>query len=314
MRLVFMGTPPFAVPSLEALLNERHEVVTVYTQPDRPAGRGQEVQVSAVKRAALRAGLPVRQPRSLRPAEEASALADLKPDAIVVAAFGLLLPQAVLDIPRLGCANVHPSLLPRYRGPSPIVAPILAGDSETGVTIMLLDAGMDTGPVLVQAREHVHPTDTAATLGARLAQVGARLLVEVLPRLAAGEIKPVPQDNAQASYTQRLKKEDGDLDFAQSAAVLERRVRAYQPWPGAYTWWRGKQLNVLEASAAPSNTSEAPGLVVAGDGKAHPAVVTGAGLLQLLRVQLEGGKPLRADEFLRGHRDFLGSRLLERSA
>lgn len=310
MRLVFMGTPTFAVTSVEALLRAGHEIAAVYTQPDRPAGRGQGVQTSPVKRAALAAGLPVRQPRSLRPAEETTALAALQPQAIVVAAYGLLLPQAVLDIPPLGCLNVHPSLLPRYRGASPIVGPVLAGDAETGVTVMLLDAGMDTGPVLAQQREPVQPTDTAGTLGIRLAQLGARMLVEVLPRWAAGELSPVPQDNAQATYTQRLRKEDGDLDFREPAVLLERKVRAYQPWPGAYTWWRGKQVKVLESKAVPAQVSMDPGLVaLTAEG---PAVATGEGALCLLRVQLEGGKPLAAEDFLRGHRELSGARLPQR--
>lgn len=311
MRLVFMGTPPFAVPSLEALLRAGHEVAAVYTQPDRPAGRGQEIQTSPVKRAALAASLPVRQPRSLRPAEEAAALAALKPPAIVVAAYGLLLPQAVLDIPPLGCLNVHPSLLPRYRGASPIIGTLLAGDSETGVTVMLLDAGMDTGPVLVQEREPVQPTDTAGSLGMRLAQLGARLLVQVLPRWAAGELSLTPQDNTLATYTQRLKKEDGDLDFREPAVLLERKIRAYQPWPGAYTWWRGQQIKVLEVQAVPAALGGAePGLVVpTGEG---PAVVTGEGALCLVHIQMEGGKPLAAEDFLRGHRELMGARLPER--
>ncbi|MBI4498222.1 MAG: methionyl-tRNA formyltransferase [Chloroflexi bacterium] len=311
-RIVFMGTPEFAVPCLEALIRAGHEVVGVFTQPDRPAGRGRALTPSPVKATALAHGIPVFQPESLRRGSAADDLAALRPEVIVVAAYGLLLPQKVLDTPPRGCINVHPSLLPRHRGASPIAGTILAGDTETGVTIMLMDAGMDTGPILAQDRVPVELDDTTDTLTARLALVGAELLVRTLDRWLAGEITPQPQDPAQATLTHIITKEDGRIAWNRSAVEIARQVRAFQPWPGAFTHWQGRVLKVLEAVPLPGrDTGGEPGRVVALVGKEEPpvGVQTPDGVLGLVRVQVEGRKAVPTAEFLRGARDLIGARL-----
>ncbi|MBI4337340.1 MAG: methionyl-tRNA formyltransferase [Chloroflexi bacterium] len=313
MRVVFMGTPAFVLPIPEALLEAGHQLVGVYTQADKPAGRGRSPRPSAVKEFALRRGIPVFQPATLRRPEPQAQLRALGPDAIVLAAYGKILPKEVLGISRLGGLNVHPSLLPRHRGAAPLQSTILAGDTVTGVTIFLMDEGMDTGAVLAQAQEPVRPDDTADSLAGRLFVLGARLLVETLERWGRGEITPQPQDEAKATYTAPLRKEQGRLDFTQPAALLARQVRAYHPWPGTWTAWKGRLLKVLEAELW---TPDSP---VAGDvgqvialppGAPAPAgVVTGQGVLALKRLQLEGKRPVACDEFLRGYRGFVGARL-----
>jgi methionyl-tRNA formyltransferase len=306
-RAVFMGTPEFAVPTLRRLL-QAYQVVGVVTQPDRPAGRGRKLQPPPVKELALAQGLPVLQPRSLRKDPAAvQAIADLEPDVIVVAAYGLILPQSVLDIPPHGCLNIHASLLPKYRGPAPIPAAILAGDGETGVTIMLMDAGMDTGPIIAQRRTPIHPDDTTASLSARLAELGAELLLEVLPGWLSGELTPQPQDDAQATYCGLIRKEDGGIDWTQPAEFIARQVRAYNPWPGAFTFWRGQRLKVLRARPVEAPTDSPPGTVTLVE--RLPGVITGEGVLLLEEVQLAGKRAMPADVFIRGHRDFVGSRL-----
>lgn len=313
-----MGTPRLAVPSLERLLADGHEILAVYTQPDRPAGRSGAPAPSPVKQAALEHDLQVRQPRSLRRPEEQAALRALAPDLLVVAAYGLILPQAVLDIPRLGGLNVHPSLLPRHRGASPVAGALLAGDAETGVTIMLMDAGMDTGPILAQRRVPVLPDDTAATLTSKLAVIGADLLGETIPLWAEGRLQPQPQDDSLATVTRLLRKEDAALDWTRPAEDLARQVRAYQPWPGTATTWNGKRLEVLEAEAEgpEQRNGEAAALhdiggpvTVIARGRNGAAVLTGRGLLRLKRVQLEGRRALPIEEFLRGAAGFVGARL-----
>jgi len=303
-----MGTPGFAAPILERLLQDGHEVVAVYTTPDRAAGRGQQLSQSPIKRLALERGLPLVQPSSLRPPQEAERLAQLQPEAIVLAAYGLLLPQVVLDIPPWGCLNVHPSLLPRHRGPSPVAAAILAGDEVTGVTIMLMDRGLDTGPLLAQRQLYIWDEDTTASLTMRLADLGAALLSEVLPRWQQGELVPQPQDEAQATYSQLISKEAGEMDWGLPALQLWRQVRAFQPWPGSYIWWQGRRLKILEAIPLPGEGGDV-GRVVALGAEPPVGVVTGEGVLGLRRVQLEGKRPLEIAEFLRGQRSFLGSRL-----
>lgn len=325
MRVVFMGTPPFAVPSLERLLSAGIEVSLVITQPDRPAGRGRALLPPPVKVVALARGLPVYQPRRLRDEGVLQTLAAARPEAIVVAAFGQLLPRAVLELPALGCLNVHASLLPRHRGAAPIPAAILAGDEMTGVTIMLMEAGLDTGPILAQVAEPIRPEDTAGSLAERLAESGARLLVDTLPRWAQGSIRPRPQDESLATYAPELKKEDGLLDWSLPAEDLWRRCRAFYPWPGAYTLWRGRPLKVLAsvpvvasaASLAPGETTllaEGSAVTPTVEGLVAPAgrllvVGTGRGALGLLRVQAAGGRPLSGAELARGHRDLVGTRL-----
>ncbi len=308
-KLIFMGTPDFAVPVLKALIG-RYEIVGVVTQPDRRARRGRKLEASPVKVVALAHDLPVLQPPSLRRPDAVAELRALAPDVIVVAAYGQILPAEVLAIPPRGCLNVHASLLPRCRGAAPVSAAILAGDEETGVTIMLMDEGMDTGPILSQATCPISPQDTRESLRARLAQLGADLMMDTLPRWLAGEIEPQPQDHDQATYCCLIAKEDGLIDWSQPAIEICRSCRAYCSWPGIYTYWRGKLLKVLSADALPQWAGEGePGRVMALD--EGLAVATGKGALLLGEVQLAGKRALSAEDFSRGQRDFVGS-VLER--
>jgi methionyl-tRNA formyltransferase len=306
-RIVFMGTPQFAVPTLRAL-NEHQTVVGVVTQPDQPAGRGRQVTASPVKEVAQMLGLPLFQPDTLRPPEAVAHLAAWQPDVIVVAAFGQILREAVLALPPHGCINVHASLLPLYRGAAPISAAILAGEGVTGVTIMQMDKGMDTGPILTQTEISILAEDTTASLTARLSELGADLLIETLPGWLAGEIEARPQDDSRATYCRPMKKEDGHLDWTRPAAALDRQVRACDPWPGAYTSWQGQQLKVLRAHARPEWHGEGlPGQVIALD--TGIGVVTGQGVLELLDVQLAGKRPMSAELFARGQRNLMGGLL-----
>jgi methionyl-tRNA formyltransferase len=308
LRLVFMGSPEFAVPSLERLILNHYRVEAVYTQPDRPAGRGRALVNSPVKEAALRGGLPVVQPVSLRSAEAVSRLADLHPDVIVVAAFGQILPRSVLDMPRYGCLNIHPSLLPKFRGASPVAGAILAGDEFTGVSIMLLDAGMDTGPVLVRAAVPISPLDNTGSLTGKLSLVGAMLLQEALAGWLRQEITPQPQNDAEATYATLIAKEDGEIDWHLAATSIWRRARAFHPWPGCYTRWRGKQLKIVEAVPLAEKGGLEVGRVIAlGGREAGLGVGTGDGVLGVFTVQLEGKRVMSAAEFLRGQRDFVGA-------
>ncbi|GIW06394.1 MAG: methionyl-tRNA formyltransferase [Dehalococcoidia bacterium] len=311
MRVVFMGTPEFAVPSLRALASSGVELVAVYTQPDRPAGRGRRLAPSPVKTAALELGVPVFQPATLRPPEEVDRLAALQPDVIVVAAFGQILRPNVISIPPHGILNVHASLLPRWRGAAPIPAAILAGDTETGVTIMLIDPGLDTGPMLAKAAIPITEDDTTGTLTEKLAVLGADLLIRVLPEWVAGRIIPEPQDDALATVAPRIQPADAIIDWRQPSLQIARQVRAYQPWPGARSWLHGKQLTILAATPV-GGEAEPPGAIVL-EGRSGLAVATGEGLLRLHRVQLEGGKPLDAASFRAGHRDLAGA-VLQSSA
>jgi len=306
-RIVFMGTPEFAAPVLEALV-DAHQVVGVVTQPDRPAGRGRRLVPSPVKQLAVERGLPTFQPNSLRPPDAVAHLATWEPDVIVVAAFGQILRQDVLDLPPHGCLNVHASLLPRWRGAAPLAAAILAGDEVTGVTIMQMDAGLDTGPTLSQEKVPIRPDDTRATLGERLARLGAELLVDMLPAYLSGNLVPRNQPDEGATYARQLRKEDGLLDWSLPAIELDRRIRAFTPWPGAFTTWHGRTLKVLQATPLPATRQDVPpGTVVAlGDGA---AAVTGSGALSLEEVQLAGKRSIDIDAFLRGQRGFVGSRL-----
>ena len=305
--IVFMGTPPFAVATLN-MLAEAHAVTGVVTQPDRPAGRGRGVRPSAVKRAALELGLPTFQPPSLCTDEALAQLAAWTPDVIVVAAFGQLLAQDVLDLPPFGCLNVHASLLPRWRGAAPVAAAILAGDDVTGVTIMQLDAGLDTGPLLAQREAAIRPHDTRAVLTQRLSYLGAQLLADTLPAYLTGDLQPQPQAESQATLADRLRKEDGELDWARSAVELDRRIRAFAPWPGTFTTWHGRRLKVLEAAPlADWQGSELPGTVV--EAGSEVAVAAGEGALRLEKVQLAGKRAMEIGTFVRGQRDFVGSRL-----
>ena len=303
-----MGTPEFAIPSLEHLLLNQYQVVAVYTQPDRAAGRGRSLISSPVKRVAIDWGLPVVQPVSFKKAEAIAQLASFQPDVIVVAAFGQILPQSVLDIPAHGCINIHPSLLPKFRGASPVAAAILAGDEFTGVSIMLMDAGLDTGPVLVQAQVPISVQDTTGLLTAKLSLLATQLLLEVLPRWTRGEITPRPQDEAEATYCGTITKNEGVIDWHLSAVDIWRQVRAFHPWPGCYTEWQGKQLKIIEAVPLPGEVILEAGQVVAlNKERAVFGVNTGEGVLGILKVQLEGKRAMSADEFLRGQKQLLGA-------
>jgi len=306
-RVVFMGTPQFAVPTLRAL-DEHHQVVGVVTQPDRRAGRGRKLVESPVKQVALECGLDLFQPKTLNGPQALAPLAAWRPEIIVVAAFGQILPPAVLDLPPHDCLNVHASLLPRYRGAAPIAAAILSGDEVTGITIMQMDEGLDTGPILAQAGCPIAPDDTTGSLTAKLAELGAQLLIRTLEGWLGGTAQARPQDEAQATYCSQLAKEDGHLDWSQPAAYLDRQVRACDPWPGAYTTWQDQRLKVLRARPLPDWQGEGqPGRVQEmGTGI---GVVTGAGALELLEVQLAGKKPMPAGQFARGQRDLLDGQL-----
>jgi len=304
-----MGTPGFALPALRRLAGSDFEVAAVYTQPDEPVGRGRRMVPTPVKSLALDLGLTVRQPASLKEAGEVAWLAGLRPDFIVVAAYGQLLPQSVLDIPRFGCINIHPSLLPRHRGPSPVAGAILAGDEVTGVSIMLMDRGMDTGPVLAQRQQPMSADDTTETLTDSLAEVGADLLMETLPLWLAGRIAPQAQDNGMATCSRVITKEDGRMDWHLPAPELWRRVRAFQPWPGCYTTWEGKLLKIVQAVPLPGEGEAGRVTEIRGVPGVAVGVQTGDGLLGLLKVQLEGKRVVDAGEFVRGQRGFAGSLL-----
>lgn len=298
-RVVFMGSPEFAVPSLRALVEAKYEVVLVVTQPDRPAGRGGKVQPPPVKVAAQSAGIPVFQPETMRDESVHQRLRDARADLHVVAAYGRILPQAVLDIPRRGTLNVHASLLPKWRGPSPIVAAIRAGDQETGVSIMELVRKMDAGPVLSRLVVPIGPADTAGTLEPRLAEAGAGELVRVLPSWLDGSITPEPQDEALATYCHIISKQDGRLRREMTAIEAECAVRAYNPWPGASVEYKGVRLSVWRARAIESEPGE-PGSLALKD--RVPALAFASGWLALEEVQRPGGKRLAAQQFLAGER------------
>ncbi len=304
-KVVFMGSAEYSVPSLMAL-TMAHEVVGVVTQPDRPSGRGRKVAANPVKRLAEASGFPVFQPTTLRTAEAVSQLAAWEPEVMVVAAFGHILRPPVLDLAPHGCVNVHASLLPRWRGASPVAAAILAGDAETGVTIMEMDVGMDTGPILAQEGTGIEVDDTAATLSARLAELGAQLLLEVLPPYLEGDLIPQPQPEEGVTYAPLLDKEDGRIDWTVPARQIDRQVRAFTPWPGAYTFWEGTMLKVLEAIPFEGwDGPQGPGTIL--EGEVSPLVATGEGAVWLTRLQLAGKKVMTADHFLRGRPDFVGA-------
>jgi methionyl-tRNA formyltransferase len=301
-RIVFMGSPEFALPALR-LLAASYEIAGVVTQPNRPAGRGREPQAPPVKLLAEQLGIPVSQPERLKSPEAMAQLQVLGPDLIVVAAYGQILRPAVLELPRLGCINIHGSLLPRWRGAAPVQASILNGDGVTGVTIMRMDTGVDTGPILSQRSLPILPDDTAGSLGKRMAELGACLLIETLPAYLDGTCIPHSQDDSQATYAPMIKKEEGELDFSQPAESLARRVRAFNPWPGAYMPWQGQLLKVHAARAALA-ASHQPGLRFIHQGQ--PAVGTADGVLVLETVQPAGKRPMPGKDFLRGARGWEG--------
>jgi methionyl-tRNA formyltransferase len=299
LAVVYAGTPEFAVPALEAIVAAGHRVLAVYTQPDRPAGRGRELAAPPVKRRALELGLAVEQPATLKDPVAVARLAALDPDVVVVAAYGLLLPPEALVAPRLGCVNIHASLLPRWRGAAPVQRALLEGDAVTGVSIMRMEAGLDTGPVYAVERVPIGPRDTAQSLTARLAEAGAQALVATLASLEHGRPVPVPQPAEGVTYARKIDKREAAIDWARGAAALDRQVRAFVPWPVAETRWRGAPLRVHAAEPAAGAVAAAPGTILAAEA-AGLEVATGAGRLRLLRVQLAGRNVVAAAEFARG--------------
>ena len=313
MKLVFCGTPQFAVPTLEAIAVAGYRIAAVYTPPDRPKGRGQEPAFSPVKEAALRRGLDVRQPERIRRPEPVAELAALNADVIVVVGYGQILPQAIIDLPRLGVVNVHASLLPRWRGAAPIQWAIAAGDTVTGVTTMMIDAGLDTGDILLRAETPIGAEENALELSRRLAPIGARLLIETLELLERGFCPRTPQDHAAATPARILKREDGLIDWARPAREIFNRARGFLPWPGAWTWFRGERFNIWKCRPVASSEwiageALAPGLVRAVDKRLLAG--TGAGVLELLEVQVEARRRVSAAAFINGTRmtgdDMLG--------
>jgi len=301
VRIIYAGTPLFAVPALQALAaDDSVELVAVYTQPDRPSGRGQKLTPSPVKEAALALGIPVEQPITLRDESAQTVLAGYRPDLMVVAAYGLILPVPVLKTPRLGAINIHASLLPRWRGAAPIARAIEAGDPVTGITIMQMAQGLDTGDMLHKVELAIRPTDTAATLHDRLAELGAQALMAALPGIVAGSIAPDPQDDTQACYAAKLNKAEGRLDWREPADLLARRVRAFDPWPVAYAEFKSAPLRIWSAEVEPNSPQAQPGTVVTVDASGF-VVSTVAGGLRVLACQQAGGKRISAADFARNH-------------
>ncbi len=299
LNVVFMGTPDFAVPSLMALHESRYQVQLVVTQPDRPKGRGRKVIASAIKQQALELNLPVWQPKRVLKEDAAAAMEGVRPDFLVVVAFGQILNKSLLEWPRYGAVNVHGSLLPKYRGAAPIQWAMINGEKEVGVTTMLMDQGVDTGDMLLQAKTPIRADDTAQSLHDRLADIGANLLIQTLDELSTESLKPIPQDKALATFAPMLSKKEGEIDWRQSAETIVHRIQAMTPWPGAFTFYEEQRLNIYAAKAVSQSTDSLPGTVIpAFDGELK--VATGSGILVIKMLQRSSGKRLKTADFLRG--------------
>lgn len=304
MRIVFAGTPDFAATALKALLEAGYNLVGVYSQPDRPAGRGRKLMPSPVKQVALDAGIPVFQPVSLKPEDAQQELAALKPDVMIVAAYGLILPKAVLDIPTHGCLNIHASLLPRWRGAAPIQRAIAAGDAETGITIMQMDEGLDTGDMLLKVTTPIHADDTGGSLHDRLADMGGKAIVEALVQLANSELAPEPQNDADANYAHKLSKEEGHIDWSRSAIEIERLIRAFNPWPGTFTDLGEQRIRLHQATALEHSSDKEPGTVISRE-REGVDVACGTGTLKITSVQLPGSKAQSISDLINGGKQVL---------
>lgn len=309
MRVIFMGTPSFSVPVLTRLMEEGYEVVAVYTQPDKSSGRGRIVTPSPIKEAALKYGLHIEEPLNFKDEAVVNHMQSFEPDITVVASYGHILPKRVIDMPKQGCLNIHPSLLPKYRGPSPIAGAILAADDETGVTVMTVLPKVDSGHILAQLKITIDSEDTTASLTPKLFQLGADLLIYTIPRWIDGKILAQPQDESKATYTRSYTKDDGRIDWSMPAEQIARTIRAFNPWPGCYTTRQGKALKIIEAIPLPETQSDQkPGQVIKlGKADADVGVITGDGILLLRTVQLEGKRHHSVSDFMRGQKGLIGS-------
>ncbi len=301
MKVVFMGTPDFAVGALEAIIKAGHEVTGVVTQPDKPKGRGKELQISPVKACALEHGIEVFQPEKIKAPDAVSMLRKFEADIFVVAAFGQILSKEILEMPKFGCVNIHASLLPKYRGAAPIQWAVIDGEEESGVTIMQMNEGLDTGDILMQEKVKLSPKETGASLFDKLAECGASLIVGALPKIEKGELKPVKQDDDKSSYAKMLKKDFGKLDFSQEAVVLERKIRGLNSWPSAYTYYKGKTLKIWDADVDTDVDTDAACGFVCAVSKDSFSIMTKKGCLVIKEVQLEGKKRMKASAFLLGY-------------
>jgi len=300
LRIIFAGTPDFAAHALKALINSQHEVIAVYTQPDRPSGRGRKLKPGPVKEVALEHNIPVFQPETLKEKTEQQQITDLKPDIMVVIAYGLLLPLAVLNIPRLGCINVHASILPRWRGAAPIQRAVLSGDRISGVSIMQMDEGLDTGDVLATVTCNIEPEETGGSLHDKLAQLGVAPLLSVLEQLQAGNAHPVPQNNNEACYARKLSKDEAQINWDQPAIEIERTIRAFNPWPVAFTRLNNENMRLWSAVALEDSSNSAPGTII-DFSKNGIFVATGKGVLRIDQLQIPGGRAMTAGEFINAH-------------
>ena len=308
MKIVFMGTPDFSVGALDALVEAGHEILAVVTQPDKPKGRSGQMQFPPVKECALRHGLNVLQPVKIKTPEWVDKLRELNADIFVVAAFGQILSKEILDMPKFGCVNIHASLLPKYRGAAPINWAIIDGEKETGVTIMQMNEGVDTGDMLSRVVVPIAPKETAESLFDKLAEAGAKLIVETLPKIEAGEITPVPQDESQSSHVKMMNKSLGKIDWNQDAVVIERLVRGLNSWPSAYTYFQGKSVKLWDCDVVDASTKETPGTIIA-VAKDSFDVATGNGVLRIRELQLEGKKRMDTKSFLLGNQWKTGMQL-----